>query len=86
MDSAIRSFGEGFANRGSDALRARTEDDDLAAVLLLQLQRLFQRVGVGLIEGPLKICLFNPPSGGVDADRSIALRHLFDSDHNLHER
>jgi hypothetical protein len=47
----------------ADALRPGAEDDHFAAVLFLELQRLFERVGVGLVQRELKIGLFNPFAG-----------------------
>ena len=50
VDGAVGAFGQGFAQRGGDALRPGAEGDHLAAILFLQLQRLFQRVGVRLVD------------------------------------
>jgi hypothetical protein len=51
-----------------DALGAGREHDDFAAVLLLELKRFFEGVGVGLVQRVLQVRLFNPFAGGVDAD------------------
>ena len=84
VDGAIGALGQRFANRGADALRAGAEHDDFAAVLLLELQRLFERVGIRLVHGELDVGLFNPFAGGVDAHLRIALRDLFDGDDDFH--
>ncbi len=85
VDGAVGALGEGFADGLADALRAGGEDDDFAAVLLFQLQGFFEGVGVGLVEGELKIGFFNPLSGGVDAELGIAIGDLLDGYDDFHK-
>ena len=84
VDGAVRALGQGFADGGADALRSGGEDDDFAAVLLLELQGFFEGVGVGLVQRVLQAGFFNPLAGGVDADLRIALRDLLDGDDDFH--
>jgi hypothetical protein len=58
VDGAVCAFGEGFADGLAYALGAGAEDDDFAAVLLLELEGFFEGVGVGLVEGVLEAGLF----------------------------
>ena len=84
LDGAICAFGEGFANGGAGALGSGAENDDFAAVLLLQLQGFFEGVGVRLVHGELEVGFFDPFAGAGDANLSIALGDLFDADDNFH--
>ena len=54
------------------------ERHDFAAVLFLQLQRLFQRVGVRLVDLVAEIDFLDPFAGGVDAQLRVARGHLLD--------
>ena len=50
VDGAVGALGERFANGLRGARRTDAQRHDFAAVLLLQLQALFQRVGIGLVD------------------------------------
>ena len=60
VDGAVGALGERLAQGGGDAFRAGAEDDHLAAVLLLELQRLFEGVGVGLVDGVGEVVFVDP--------------------------
>ena len=84
VNGAVGAFGEGFADGGTDALGSCAEHDDFAAVLLLELQGFFERVGVGLVHGALQVGFFDPFAGAVDAHLRIALGDLLDGDDDFH--
>ena len=84
VDGAVGALGQSFAKGCADALRAGADDDDFAAMLLLEPQRFFEGVGVGLVQGELEIGFVDPSAGGVDAERRIALGDLFDGDDDFH--
>jgi len=86
VDGAVCAFGESLADGLAYALGAGADDDDFAAVLLLELKGLFEGVGVGLVEGILEAGLFDPLTGGVDADLRIAFGNLLDCDYDLHSK
>ena len=50
VDGAVGAFGQRFANGLGGARGAGAQGDDFAAVLFLELQRGFQRVGVRLVD------------------------------------
>ena len=60
MDGAVGAAGERLADHLGGAGRAGRADDDLAAVLLLQPQRLFERVGVGLVQLEAGVLVADP--------------------------
>ena len=66
MDGAVGALGEGFAQGGGDALGPGAEGDDFAAMLFLQLQGLFERVGVGLVDGVGEVGVVDPLAGRCD--------------------
>src|SRR5262249_9574341 len=59
-------------------------DDDLAAVLLLQTQRLLERIGVGLVHLEAGVGLANPGLLVVQAGLPLARGHLLDADRSFH--
>ncbi len=65
VDGAVGAFGQRLADGLRGARRAGAQRDDFAAVLLLQLQRLFERVGVGLVDLVGEIGFLDPFAGGV---------------------
>jgi len=67
-----------------DARRSRRTDDDLAAVLLLEPQRLFERVLVGFVHLETGVLLADPGPGVVEARLPLARRDLLDADGDLH--
>ena len=50
MDGAVGAFGQRFADGLRGARRPGAKRDHFAAVLFLQLQACFERVGVGLVD------------------------------------
>jgi len=84
VDGAIGSLGEGLTQGAGDAFGTGADDDDLAPVLLLELKRLFKRISVGFVNGVAEVALVDSLAVTGDADRSIALGNLFNSDHNFH--
>ena len=50
MDGAVGALGQRFANGLGGARRSGAQRDDFAAVLFLQLQSLFERIGVRLVD------------------------------------
>jgi hypothetical protein len=84
VDGAVSAFGKGFADGLAHALGTGGEDDHFAAVFFFELKRLFQGVGIGLIEGVLEGGIFNPLAGGSDADLGIAIGNLLYGYDDLH--
>src|SRR5690606_10601446 len=60
------------------------DDDHLSAVLLLEAQRFFERVGVGLVRLPARVRVANPGLRVVDAQLPLARHDLLDTNRNLH--
>ena len=67
-----------------DPGRPGRADDDLAAVLLLQPQRLFEGVGVGLVHLAARVLLADPAPGLVQARLPLAGGNLLDANGYLH--
>ena len=81
---AVGAFGQGFADGLAGARGSETERDHFSAVLLLQLETLFQGVCVGLIDLIGEILFRNPAGGGGDLQLRVPSRNLFDRYQNLH--
>src|SRR6185503_7622284 len=64
--------------------RAGRADDHFPAVLLLQPQRLFQRVGVRLVQLEAGVLIADPGFLIVDAQLPLARHHLLHTDCYLH--
>ena len=60
VDGAIGAARQRLADHLRRARRPGRADDDLAAVLLLEPQRLFERVGVGLVELEAGVLVADP--------------------------
>ena len=85
VDGAVGALGEGFAQGGLDALGAGADYDDFAgAVLLFELEGLFEGVGVGLVDGVVEVGVVDPLAVRGDMDGRVALGHLFDGYYDLH--
>ncbi len=84
MDRAIGALGESLADGLRRALGTGAERDHFSAVLLLELQACFERVGVRLIDFEAEIVFLNPGAGAVDAERRIPGRSLLDRNNNFH--
>ena len=70
-----------LAPSGTEAKR-----DDFAAVLLLELQPLFESVSIGLVDFEIEVVLLNPAPAIVDTQLRVARGHLLNSHDDLHER
>ena len=66
VNGAIGALGQSLANGLRCARRSSAQSDDLAAVLFLQLKRLFERISVGLIDLETEIALLDPAPARVD--------------------
>jgi hypothetical protein len=84
MDGAVGAAGEGFADHLRGAGRAGRADDDLSGVLLLEPQRFFQRIGVGLVQLEAGVLVADPGLLIVDAQLPLARHDLFDADGDFH--
>src|SRR5438552_18757404 len=84
MDRAVGAARERFANDLRDTRRPGRADDHFAAVLLFQTQRLFERVGVGLVHLEAGVAFTDPGLIVVQAGLPLARRHLLDANRNFH--
>ena len=84
VNRAVGALGERFADglRGPGGPGAQR--DHLAAVLLFQLQRFFERVGVGLIDLVVQIGFLNPPAGRIYAELRVADGDLLNRNDDFH--
>ena len=85
VDGAVGAARERLA----DDLRRRApgrreHDDHFPAVLLLQPQRLFERVGVGLVQLEAGVLIADPGLLVVDAHLPLARHDLLDADGDFH--
>ena len=84
MNGAIGAAGERFANHLGDPRGSCRADDHLAAVLLLEAQRFFERVGVRLVHLEAGVLIANPGLGVVQPGLPVPGGDLLDADGNLH--
>ncbi len=84
MERPVGAFRQGFANGLAGARGSETEGDHFPAVLLLQLETLFQGVCVRLVDLIGEILFRNPAGGGGDLQLRVPSRNLFDRYQNLH--
>ena len=82
MNGAIGAFGQAFAENLLGAARARGDYNHLPAMLFLLPQRLFQRVGIRLVDLVGNV-LVNPCTGLVQLQRRVFLRNLLHADQDL---
>src|SRR5262249_26296796 len=73
-----------FAQRRRHARGPGRAGDDLAAVLLLQPQRGFECVRIGLVQLEARVGVADPGVAVVDADRRVARDHLLEANGDLH--
>src|SRR5207248_9407867 len=71
-------FRSRLANRLRRPPRSRAQCDHFTAVLLLQLQSGFQRIGVRLVDFEAEVVFLNPGSRAVNAQQRVAGRGLLD--------
>ena len=86
VNRAVGAAGQRFADHLLHARRAGRADHHFAAVLLAQAQRLFERVGVGLVHLVADVLLANPRLVVVQARLPLARGHLLDANGNFHDR
>src|SRR4030095_13328156 len=79
VDRPIGAAGKSFTNDLRDPRWTSRADDDFAAVFLFEPQRLFERVGVGLVHLVGRVGLTNPGLGFVKAWLAIPRRVLLDA-------
>ncbi len=84
VDGAIGATGERFAQHLRGPSRAGRHDHHFPAVLLLQPQRLFERVGVRLVQFEAGVLVTDPGLPLVHAQLPLARDDLFDTDGDLH--
>ena len=84
MDGAVGAARERFADDLRHPRRACRADHDLAAMLLLQAQGLFERIGVRFVHFESRILLANPGFRIVEAGLPLPGGDLLDADSNLH--
>jgi len=84
VNGSIGTPRQRFANHLRRSRRARRHDDDFAGVLLFQAQRLFERVGVRLVELEARVLIANPGLGVVDSKLPLPRHDLFDSNGYFH--
>ena len=82
VQSAIGALGQGFAQHLLGACRATGDDDYFTLMLFPLTQRLFERVGVGLVDFVGNV-FTDPVAGFVELEWRIFLRHLFHADKNF---
>ena len=84
VNRTIGAAGQRLAQHLGHARRSGADDEHLTAVLLAQAQRLFERVGVGLVQLPARVSVADPGLRLVDADLPFAGDDLLDADGNSH--
>ena len=84
VDGAVGAARERFADYLRDARRPRRAHHHFAAVLLLQPQRLFERIRVRLVHLEAGVGFTNPRFVVVEARLPFARRDLFDANGDLH--
>jgi hypothetical protein len=84
VNGAIGAAGQRLANDLGHARGTGRADDHFTLVLLLQPQRLFERVGVGLVHLEAGVLLANPGLVVGQAGLPVACGYLLDADSNLH--
>jgi hypothetical protein len=84
VNGAVGPAGQRLAQHLRDARGPGGHGNDFAAVFLTQPQRLFERVGVGLVQLPAGVAVPDPGFRLVDAHLPLARHHLLDTDGDLH--
>jgi len=84
VNRAIGAARERFTDDLGHARRPGRADHHLAAVLLLQAERFFERVGVRLVHLERGVLLADPGFRFVEAGLPLARGDLFDADRDLH--
>src|SRR5688572_10679749 len=84
MNRAIGAARQRFADHLLHARRTRGAHHHFAAMLLAQAQRLFERIGVGLVHLVADVLVADPRLVVVQAWLPLARWDLFDADCDLH--
>src|SRR5208282_4465965 len=82
VNAAIRALRQRLFNRLFNAFGTQGRRDHFPAVLLLQTERFFQRVGIRLVHLEADVRLIDPVPG--DGQRRIFGRHLLDAHDDVH--
>ena len=81
---SVGAQGERFAQRLAHPLGAEAEHHDLAAGLLLDLERRLERALVALVDDEREVLLLDPRTLLVEAQAGLGVGHLLDADRDLH--
>ena len=84
VDGAVSTFGQRLADGLLHARRPNADDHHLAAVLLFELQRGFQRIGIRLVHLITEVAFADPARIFAEAQGGIFGGNLFDTYDNLH--
>ena len=68
MDGAVGALRQRLADGLGGAFRTGTKHDHLAAMLFFQEQRLFERIGVRLVDFEAEVLFVDPLAAVIDAD------------------
>ena len=86
VNAAVGALGESFLDGLLGALRTHRNRDDFAAVLFLQAQRFFERVGIRLVGFKSDVGFANPRAAIDNRERRIFGGNLLDANADFHER
>ena len=86
VDGAIGAARQRLANHLADAGGAGRADDDLPTVLLLEPQRLFERIGIRLVELEAGVAVANPRAAIGDSQLPLTGDDLLDANRNFHDQ
>jgi hypothetical protein len=85
VDRAVRAHAERGAQGLGHAVGTDRSDDDFGAgVGVLDPERLFERKGVVAVDLELDAVFLDPRAIGVDVEARVLVRHLFQTDQDLH--
>ena len=84
MHGTRRAEGQSLAQSFFDPVRTETEDDDLAAGFLGDLQRLLDGMLVALVDHVPQIFLVEPAAVLADPEACLGVGNLFDTHSDIH--
>src|SRR5690349_11196075 len=84
MNRAVCTAGQRLADHLSRPRRSSRHDNDFAGVLLFETKRLFERVGVRLVQLEAGILVADPALVLVNAKLPLSGDNLFDTDGDFH--
>ncbi len=85
MDAAFGAFGESFLDGLLGALRPHRNGNNLAAMLFLQAQRLFEREAVRLVRFKSDVGFANPCAAIGDGQGRVFRGNLLDANADFHD-